>query len=343
MDNKNLPRSRRVLSIDGGGIKGVMAAAYLTHLEETFDVKICEYFDLIVGTSTGGIIALALGKGIPARKILDLYEKRGPAIFNKDVPVSLRFLNDVSQWIKACWGPKHNPTMLAEEIKGIFGDTRIGESRTRLVIPSYIDLPAGPYLFKTAHHEELSTDYKKLMMDAALATAAAPIYLPKHILPTGEELVDGGVWANNPIGVAALEAVAYLGWDHKTTSILSLGYTSTILTYPQNGGIWRYFKGGKIVELLLSGQNKVSMATAKLLLPGARSEGKIVREELSLDRDYFKLDDTSKIQKLIGAARAMARKAGPDLRAKFFTTPCEPFNPIHKLGDNDNINTQAVA
>jgi hypothetical protein len=76
------------------------------------------------------------------------------------------------------------------------------------------------YLYKTAHHPRLETDYKQPAIDAAMATAAAPTFLKPHMTESAVELVDGGVWANNPIGVAAVEAIGMLGWPRDKLKIL---------------------------------------------------------------------------------------------------------------------------
>ncbi|MCE7886666.1 MAG: patatin [Alphaproteobacteria bacterium PRO2] len=327
-------RIRRILCIDGGGIKGVMPAAYLAYIEDKLKIRIADHFDLIAGTSTGGIIALGLGLHIPAAEILDLYKSKGPAIFSQDVPVGFQTGNWIRLNTKGLFFGKYNSTRLHAELENIFGTKKLGHSHARLVIPAYSDSPPGPHLFKTAHHARLRNDYLQSAVDVALATSAAPTYFPKHQLATGEELVDGGVWANNPIGVAALEAACMLGWDMHNVHILSLGCTSTITTYPRHGGLLS-FGGGKIVKLLLDGQSHISMATAKLLLGGPESQGRIIRQEVPLEKDYFKLDDTRKILSLEGLSRKCVRVALPQLEKVFFSAPADPFNPMYKVPENE--------
>src|SRR4051794_19029634 len=75
---------KRILSIDGGGLKGALPAAFLAEVEEATGKRIVDNFDLITGTSTGGIIAIGLGLGIPAREILRFYQSHGPAVFRQD-------------------------------------------------------------------------------------------------------------------------------------------------------------------------------------------------------------------------------------------------------------------
>src|SRR5690606_262648 len=121
--------------------------------------------------------------------------------------------------------PKYTRDQLEAALKRRFGDRRIGDSTTRLVIPSF-DLDRGDiHLYKTAHHERLELDYKDLMVNVALATAAAPTFFPTYQTPTGTPLVDGGMWANNPVLVAAMEATSILGWPKEQVKILSIGCT----------------------------------------------------------------------------------------------------------------------
>ena len=80
----------KILSLDGGGIKGFFSAAILSHIECDLSVKIIDYFDMIVGTSTGGIVALALGKGLPAEEILQFYIDKGPKIFKRSLFHSIK-------------------------------------------------------------------------------------------------------------------------------------------------------------------------------------------------------------------------------------------------------------
>ena len=114
----NKGQIRRILSIDGGGIKGTMPAAFLAGLEEELGQPIGRYFDLIAGTSTGGIIALGLGLGRTAKELLDLYERRGPLIFGLD-----KADDESPGWMKQAWrtltatgrhavGPKHDAAVL---------------------------------------------------------------------------------------------------------------------------------------------------------------------------------------------------------------------------------------
>src|SRR2546421_322040 len=118
---------RRVLSIDGGGIKGAFPGSFLATLEESTSGSIADHFDLIVGTSTGGIIALALGLGFTAAEVLEFYEKLGPLVF-----AGGRLVRAI-RWVGLS---KYESGPLRRALESKFGERRLGESKTRLVVPA---------------------------------------------------------------------------------------------------------------------------------------------------------------------------------------------------------------
>ena len=167
---------KRILTIDGGGIKGVFPASFLATVEDTIGDNIANYFDLIVGTSTGGIIALGLGLGLSAKEILDFYEESGPLIFGG---------NRVLRYLRWLGMAKYNSDNLREKLTDCFGRKKLGDSTKRLVIPC-LNLETGAvHVYKTAHHSRLLRDYKEEVVEVALATSAAPTYFPPHRSPTG--------------------------------------------------------------------------------------------------------------------------------------------------------------
>jgi patatin-like phospholipase/acyl hydrolase len=127
----------RILSLDGGGIRGAFPAALLARLEEHLEHPIGRYFDLIAGTSTGGIIAIGLGLGLSATEILKLYVEQGPAIFDQEHGAVENWVRqqvrDMAHWFIT----KHSSQPLRRALEGVFGRRRLGESRTRLVIPAW--------------------------------------------------------------------------------------------------------------------------------------------------------------------------------------------------------------
>ena len=157
---------RRILTIDGGGIKGVFPAAFLTTLEQRLACPVADYFDLIAGTSTGGIIAIGLGLGLGAEEVLALYKDHGERIFPR------RRLLRLLSLVRA----KYDYQPLREALVTAFGDRRLGESRNRLLIPSLNLAAERVHIYKTSHHAKLVHDYKLPAVEVALATVAAPTY-----------------------------------------------------------------------------------------------------------------------------------------------------------------------
>lgn len=185
---------KRILTIDGGGIRGTFPAAFLANLEQDLGEPIGHYFDLISGTSTGGIIAIGLALGMRASDILKLYEEQGPAIFAQTRTGVAGWVDrrvSAARWL---WKPKYSTQPLRDALHGALGDRKLGEARTRLVIPAWHPQTQGVYIFKTAHHPRLRTDYKELAIDAALATAAAPTYFAQHVTANDVGLADGGMF-----------------------------------------------------------------------------------------------------------------------------------------------------
>src|SRR5277367_2205950 len=145
----------RILSLDGGGIKGTFTASVVANLEKMLGSPFAQHFDLITGTSTGGIIALALGIGLSGNEILDFYLKKGPQIFpSTGMPERLRHT------MRHLVRPKHSSEILRNHLVEVFGEKVLGESCSRLVIPCF-DCNAGRVqLFKTAHNHRFVQDYK---------------------------------------------------------------------------------------------------------------------------------------------------------------------------------------
>ncbi|MGW9185522.1 CBASS cGAMP-activated phospholipase [Agromyces sp. NPDC055661] len=312
---------RRVLTIDGGGIKGVFPAAFLADLESELDQPLASYFDLIVGTSTGGIIALALGLGIPASDILRFYEEKGPDIFRGS-----KRLGPLRQLITA----KYDPAPLKAALTAVFGDRRLGESTTRLVIPA-LNLSTGEVnVFKTAHHDRFERDYKMLAVDAAMATAAAPTYFPTHRLTNGVPLVDGGMWANNPMGTAAVEAIGLLEWKKGDVELLGVGCTEAPANFKasqsRRHGLVNYW-AKRIVKVFMSGQSSASIGTAMLLL----GHDHVVRVSPSVDERQYQLDGIEGIPELRALGADQARTQLALLRKRFFSAPAEQFIPVRTL------------
>lgn len=215
----------KILSIDGGGIKGLYSSTIIEHLETKYDCSISDYFDMLCGTSTGGLIALALSLKIPASTLSNLYMEKGSKIF-PNTPI----LNTIKQVL---WGGKYKDKQLKKNLQEIYGDRKLGDSNNLLCIPTYSLTDARPWVFKFDHKEgQLDRDNKARYVDVALSTSAAPTYLPLCEIDyyDNKQFVDGGVWANDPTMVGLIEALKYFvgkGKEYDSIQILSISSLST--------------------------------------------------------------------------------------------------------------------
>lgn len=222
----------KILSIDGGGIKGLYSASILKKFEKTFNCTTSNHFDMICGTSTGGLIALALSLKISANDICDFYTDNGEKIFPKHKIRNVPFFGKIDYGFvkQVAKGGKYSDAGLKGALKEIFGDKLIEDCNNLLCIPSYSITEAKPKVFKRDHFD-LSRDNKAPIIDVALATSAAPTYFPmaESEFFNNEQFVDGGVWANNPTLVGLLEALKYFvgnGKEYDSIEILSLSSLS---------------------------------------------------------------------------------------------------------------------
>jgi uncharacterized protein len=310
---------RRILVIDGGGIKGVFPASFLAHLEESLSYKVSEYFDLIVGTSTGGIIALALGLGLSGRQTLQFYERHGPSIFYGD-----RRFRTFRGWFRA----KYDPRYLRAALEEVFDQRTLGESSKRLVIPA-LNIDTGEvHIWKTSHHPRFETDYKTPVVEVALSTAAAPTFFPTHRLACGTPLIDGGMWANNPVAVAVVEAIGILKWPTDSLRVLSLGCTTTPLNvdWGRRHSLGKFGWIEKIADVFMAGQSSGAMGMALHLISNRQN---LVRISPFAGARY-KVDTDDEIPSLKGLGASEAREALSSLRSLFFEQPVtDNFTPYH--------------
>lgn len=255
----------KILSIDGGGIRGLYSAKMLEIFEERFKCRMVDYFDLICGTSTGGLIALGLALGIPTARISNFYIEKGREIF----PDSNRFLRHLKQLFGA---GKYSNKNLKKALQSIFEKKKIGDVECLLCIPSHSITSARPYIFKFDHPEgSLLRDNNTLIVDVALATSAAPTYFPiVEIDNHPGQFIDGGVCANNPALIGLLEAIMYfIGRDKlfnyaKILSIETLSPASgrILSRHKSKGAIhWRE----DLVTVFSEGQAKITNFTMEQL------------------------------------------------------------------------------
>ncbi len=311
----------------------MLPAAFLAELEKTLPRPIGDYFDLIVGTSTGGILAIGLGMGYSAAELLDFYEKEGPIIFaQQDTSRVKAKVRRVIRSAQQLWQPKYDAAKLREALHRKLGKRRLGESASRLVIPAWNPQLRTVHVFKTAHHPRFTRDYKTLAIDAALATSAASTYFSQHTTGQGVGLIDGGSWANNPTAIAVVEATVVLNWPANQLRVLSLGCLDETYALSANLGIGKL--GLKAINLLMDGQSRGAMGMAQLITGDPHEHEAIIRINHSVPRNTFRLDDASAIPSLKGIGYAEARNQYPKLEAMFFNHPAVCFTPCYSLNED---------
>lgn len=294
----------RILALDGGGIKGAYTASVLATLSELLGEPVGERFDLIAGTSTGGILAVGLGLGLSAQEMLTFYRDRGPLIF-PIMRLHRRWKHEARHFFR----PKHSQELLFSELKRAYfpdGNSRsLGSSTSRLVVPAFDATSGVCHTFRTPHHPLLKTDENTSAAEVALATAAAPTYFSsakvKNMIANAPYF-DGGVWANCPAMTAIVEAVCYLGVPLDRIDILSVGTTDepfTVKAMAQAGIVgW----GKTLLSLLMNAQVDSTVKHAQQLV----GEARFLRINSVTNPGLYSLDNASEIESLIALGNKKA-------------------------------------
>ncbi len=210
----------QILSLAGGGIRGAFVTSFLKELEQKAGRNIAEAFDLIAGTSTGGIIAAGLAMGLSAERMHDFYVQYGAKIFTPRPrykargvtralfpPANWVFRKRTGGGLDAAFRARFCPIALREAFDEGFGETRLDSvCYTRLAIPA-VNLTLGePHVFRSCHLPKAYHDRHIKVTDVTIAATAAPTYFPHHQI--GEHAyVDGAMWANDPSVLALAEAI----------------------------------------------------------------------------------------------------------------------------------------
>ena len=307
-----LPRSEpqtpafRILSLDGGGIRGIFTASFLATAEEMAGRRIGEHFDLIAGTSTGGIIALAIAFGIPARRVLEMYVERGPGIFRR--PRGLGML----------LRPRYGNRELSRALRDIFGDRSINDVRTPVCIPSYELTNSYPRVWKDEHAADLLWWGDQPAWRIALATSAAPLYFPAIQVLAGDSHIDGGLYANNPVLLGITEAVRTFSQPLERIRVLSIGAGERAERIPHERarrmGLWHWKT--KMYEHMLIGQARIAHEVARRLLTAGQYE----RVNIPLEHSY-PLDDYKAARMLLEPGAQEARTRFAHLEERFLFAP----------------------
>jgi predicted acylesterase/phospholipase RssA len=215
------PRHFQILALSGGGYRGLFTAKILADIEREIGCPIARRFDLIAGTSIGGILALALAMEIPATEMVTLFEEHGEQIFKS------RFT--LFGFLRAKYSSAYLANLLQKD--HLFGQQLLGDSLHPVIVPSINYTRGQPVLFKTPHHETFKRDHRLRIVDVAMATSAAPMFFPRYTFDNCQ-YVDGGLFANAPGLIAMHEAQKFFGFssDYERVKLLSIGTMSSKFT-----------------------------------------------------------------------------------------------------------------
>ena len=315
-------QSFRILSIDGGGIKGIFPSCFLEKLESQYlkEQSIVNYFDLICGTSTGGIIALGLGAGMTASEISKLYIEKGGNIFQTKY-------RNLKKWTQ-CFHSLYNINNLEIALKEIFKEKKLKSSKIRLCIPSFEGYYSEVYVFKTPHHLDFKKDGEETMIKVALSTASAPTFF-KPFKDRGYIFVDGGVWANNPCMIGLVEALSSFNVQRENIKILSIGCGEVPYIVKNKmitkGGIWHW---RKIIKGAMRLQSMNAIGQAGLLI----GRNNILRVDVpdNVQEKNIELDDWKNSKELLPiAAEKSFLKFGKEIKNEFLYKPTSPYKPFY--------------
>jgi patatin-like phospholipase/acyl hydrolase len=316
----------RVLSLSGGGIRGLYTASFLAEVESLSGKKFTDYFDLVVGTSTGGLIAIAIGLGNSVASIRDFYKNNGPAIF----PAG-RLRRKWLGW-KSIGYPKHDEAVLCDLIKKCVGEERtLGDSKRPLVVNAFHAAGGKPVCFKTRHHDDFKKDHSRKAWEVAMATSAAPVFYRAFQAEDGTDWIDGGVWASCPVLVGAIEAIDRFGIPRDQVEILSVGTTRTPFAIDHAarcGGAWHNVSmtNRAVVNLLLEANRQSAMFMAQRLVGGSS----IYEIDRVVDNGGYELDDTRSqtLRDLQSLGEDDAKTHVQAIQVRFFQTPAPVWSPV---------------
>lgn len=326
-NDKSIKEPFNILALSGGGYKGLFTAQIIAQIEERTGQPFGSHFDLICGTSIGGIIALALAtREISAQEVVTSLKEAGPKIFTPIKKPNFEFgrLKTMGKsfagkkifeksgftFSRGIEAAKHENKNLKGILEKLFGNRKIGDLKTRILIPTANWTKGAPQFFKTPHNPELTVDKKYSLVDVAMATSAAPIYLPNYKFEN-QVYVDGGIVGNAPgiFGVHEAENFIEEAKD-KTHYLLSIGALSSKITANQsetlNKGLLQW--NSQLFDFMMACQEQTSNFMLKQKM-GAQYH--MIDETTSAEQDkVVALDKANEAstETLLGLAKIVFQK-----------------------------------
>jgi uncharacterized protein len=312
----------QILALDGGGAKALFSAHVLARIEEDLGVNVTDHFDLIAGTSAGGIVALGLGAGLRPAEIAEQYLSLITQVF----PRSRRSVLRPSRLTS----PAYSSAALRTALESVLGDTLLGEASKRLLVPSW-DLRNGEvHLFKTPHSPRLTRDGRIKMVDVALATSAAPTYFAAASVD-GCQLVDGGAFANNPSVLAIAEATSMLCVAPEKIRVLNIGTMTAFTDHDDrlnDAGLARWATAAAPMFLTAGSSSTVGLARH---LVGFDN---FLRLDAEVPPKLFALDRINP-GKVASYASSVSRNLAPAVRAVFTDHTAPAYTASNTYGQRE--------
>lgn len=245
-----------ILSLSGGGFRGLFTAKILEHLERMAGCPLARKFDLIAGTSVGSILAAAVAKELPTERLPGLFIDHGQDIFKRKSATGYKGL------FKAQYSADSLKALLTQE--DMLGHTRFQDLRHRLMIPAVNLTKGSAQYFKTQHNSRFMSDGRRQLVDAVMASAAAPTYFPIYTFED-QRYADGGLVANSPALAAIHEALYILDYQPHQIHVISIGTMNESMCQDTkvslDAGVAQW--GRSLVTLPMSAQETMSDNMAK--------------------------------------------------------------------------------
>ncbi len=259
----------QILSLSGGGYRGLFSAIIIEDLENKAGKPIRECFDLVTGTSIGGILACGIATGVPAERIRKEFERLGTRVFERrHVSVMGRQLFEVPRL--GLFSARYSRSGLAEAVEGVLGDKAeidLASLSKPLIVPAVSATTSEAVVFESGRNAGSNGHIS--LKDVAFATSAAPTFFPEHNI-AGNSLVDGGIIANAPDVVSIIKAMTTFGRKADEIRLLSIGTTgvATGEVYRPNraSGILGWMMARNLFGLTVSAQQHLATSLSADLL-----------------------------------------------------------------------------
>ncbi len=265
----------KILSIDGGGLRGYATLLILKRIEQKLGKNIKDCFSLIAGTSTGGIIACGLASGLPVQELLNLYKDEGKIIFPRR--------NGLRSYTSYLCGAEFKNKGLKTVLENYFKEKKLSDCTTPIIIPTYCVSENSPLFFKSRYinisskNGGISIEENKKnasLVDICMSTSAGPTFLPPYNFKYTNELatedkyvtcIDGGIYVNNPSLIALTEIQKY-GYDPtynfngnlKDIFILSIGtgHLETYHTYTKLNRFGKIYWARPLIDIMMNASSE---------------------------------------------------------------------------------------